>query len=82
MTPKLLDNLRHKIMGDHRSQPAALREAGFADEAAAAAWARDLLGPDGGASDLRDLRAIRSARPDLTMRTARYVLQQERARRA
>lgn len=74
-------NLRHKIAGDHRDQRDALREAGFGDEAEAAGWAAGLLrGSDAHGDSAEGVRRIRATRPDLTLRTARYIGQQVEAR--
>lgn len=73
------ENLKHKIGGDKRDQRAALRDAGFADEAEAAAWARGILGQSESANEANGIRKIRQARPDLTLRTATYILHQMRA---
>lgn len=79
MTGSWTDNLRHKLFGDKRDQQTALREAGFADEAAAAAWARDLVGTPL-PSEVELLKRIRSARPDLTLATVAYIARQTTAR--
>ncbi|UEJ81913.1 hypothetical protein Bra3105_13805 [Brachybacterium halotolerans subsp. kimchii] len=74
-----LENLRHKLFGDRRDQRWALREAGFEDEADAAAWAHDLLAAQGRgerAGSAEGIRRIRAARPDLTLSTARFIARQ------
>ena len=78
-----LHNLTHKVSGDRRDQREALREAGFADEADAAAWGQGIVGGGGTpATELSDVRKLRQARPDLSLRTATYILHQVRARSA
>jgi hypothetical protein len=78
-----LGNLRHKVFGDRRDQHRALREAGFADEAQAAAWAQEVLKDSTGRADsLHGVRRIRAARPDLTFSTARYIARQTDTRGA
>ena len=81
MQNRHLQNLKHKFGGDRRDPRRALREAGFADEAEAAAWGRGIVS-DAGATELADVRTLRQARPDLTLRTATYILHQVRARSA
>ena len=74
MAHKHFQNLRSKIGGDRRDQRAAIREAGFADESEAAAWARSVLGDAGGPStELEIIQTLRRARPDLTLSTATYI---------
>ncbi|WP_152351385.1 hypothetical protein [Brachybacterium subflavum] len=81
MASEHLKNLKHKIAGDHRDQRDALREAGFIDEAEASAWAADLLrDPNVRGESAEGVRRIRAARPDLTLRTARFIGQQVDAR--
>lgn len=66
---------RSALGGDHRDPRTALRAAGFADEAAAASWARTLTAalPSKGHKTIHEVRMIRKARPDLTLRTAVYI---------
>src|SRR5690625_1449218 len=65
MAHKHFQNLRSKIGGDRRDQRAAIREAGFADESEAAAWARSVLGDAGGPStELEIIQTRPSARRD------------------
>lgn len=73
-------DLRHKIFGDRRDQRRVLRAAGFADEREAAQWALGVVGTPDRRSEVADLRRIRAARPDLTLRTASYILRQTRTR--
>lgn len=80
MTTDSTGNTPRKIFGDHRDQSAALREAGFEDEAAAARWTQGLVGPAAGASEVESIAAIRRARPDLTLATATYIAHQARTR--
>lgn len=80
MTTDSTGNTSRKIFGDHRDQAAALREAGFEDEAAAARWAQGLVGPAAGASEVESIAAIRRARPDLSLATATYIARQARTR--
>lgn len=81
MKTGLLQNFKHKFSGDRRDQRNALREAGFADEAEAAAWGRGIVSASGiPATELEAVRKLREARPDLTLRTATYILQQVRTR--
>ena len=77
MKTGLLQNLKHKFSGDRRDQRKALREAGFADEAEAGAWGRRIVSASGTpATELAAVRKLREARPDLTLRTTTYILQQ------
>lgn len=81
MANGLLQNLKHKFSGDRRDQRKVLREAGFANEAEAAAWGRGIISASGTpATELADVRKLREARPDLTLRTATYILHQVRTR--
>lgn len=81
MQYKHRENLNQKIVGDRRDQRQAVREAGFADEAEAAAWARSIIGDEGMVdSELASLEKLRDARPDLTLRTVTYIRDQLRAR--
>ncbi|MEL4356840.1 MULTISPECIES: hypothetical protein [unclassified Luteococcus] len=76
MTSDLLLNLKDKVFGDRRDQRQALRDAGFADEATATAWAKNLLADAPEASEVELIGRIRRARPDLTGRTAAYIARQ------
>lgn len=77
MAHTLLENLRWKIGGDRRDQRLVIREAGFADESAAAAWARSVVG-DAGESEMGAIKKLRHARPDLTLSTVTYIVRQMR----
>jgi hypothetical protein len=81
MTTDSTGNSSRKIFGDHRDQAAALREAGFEDEAAASRWAQGLTDTAApGASEVESIAALRRARPDLTLATATYIARQARTR--
>lgn len=80
MTIEFFRNLKHKVGGDRRDQRVAIREAGFADEAEAAEWGRSVVCQPTRSTELEDLRKLRGARPDLTLRTATYILHQVRTR--
>lgn len=82
MSREHFQNLKHKIGGDRRDQRQAVREAGFADEREAAEWARSVVGQSIRSTKLADLRKLRGARPDLTLRTATFILHHMRIRSA
>lgn len=64
-----LANLKHKILGGRRDQRVAVRDAGFTDEAEAAAWATTAL-------DQARIPPNESVQADLTGRTVMYILGQ------
>ena len=79
MAHKLLDNLKWKIAGDRRDQRVVIREAGFADESAATAWARSVVGDaEESSSEMGTIKKLRHARPDLTLSTVTYIVRQMR----
>lgn len=82
MQNERFQNLKQKIGGDRRDQRQVIREAGFADEGEAAEWGRGVLGDTTHSTEPADLRKLREARPDLTLRTATYILHQVRIRSA
>lgn len=84
MSNLYLRNLMHKLFGDHRDQRVAVQEAGFENEAGAAAWAGEVLRDEAfePSSKLAIIAALRRARPDLTLRTATYIAHQYEARSA
>lgn len=77
-----LQNLKHKLFGDHRDQRVAIQEAGFENEVSATAWAGEVLSNAGNrpSSKLEIIATLRRARPDLTLRTATYIAQQHETR--
>ena len=75
MVKKIFENLGQKLLGDKRDQRRALRDAGFTDEADAVAWARSIIGqPVETSTHLSDLRKLRQAKPELTVKTASFIL--------
>lgn len=78
-----LANMARKVFGDHRDKTAALHEAGFENEAAAAEWADSLTtDPLAEVTEPSLTKQIREARPDLTLATASYIAQRAKARAA
>lgn len=77
-----LQNLKHKLLGDHRDQRVAIQEAGFENEMSATAWAEETLRTASSrpSSKLMVIATLRKARPDLTLRTATYIAQQHETR--
>ena len=71
-----LQNFTYKMFGDRRDQRVALRQAGFEDEASAAAWAEEALRDSEGktSSELQAVARLRRRRPDLTASTATYLV--------
>ena len=70
-----------KLFGDRRDQTAALREAGFDDEAAASRWASSLAPePAQATNEVKLTKLIRQARPDLSLKTATYIARQTKTR--
>lgn len=72
------------IFGDRRDQRIAVQEAGFTDDAEAAAWAQDALrqAQVNPTQKLHAMAALRRRRPDLTLVTTRYILHQAQQRSA
>lgn len=73
-----LDRIWRFIVGDRRDKRVVLREAGFADESAAAEWAAGLFTDE--ATELDRIRRVRQERPDLSLSMARYIVQQYQVR--
>lgn len=69
-------NWKQKAVGDRRDQRSALRDAGFEDEQDAVLWARQVLHGSGiqPQESTRAVAALRRARPELTLRTAMFIL--------
>ncbi len=75
MVKKMFENLGQKLLGDKRDQRQALRDAGFTDEADAVAWGRSIIGqPVETSAQFTDLRKLRQAKSELTLKTATFIL--------
>ena len=75
MGKKMFENLGQKLLGDKRDQRQALRDAGFVDEADAVAWARSIVGqPVEASTQFINLRKLRQAKSELTLKTATFIL--------
>ena len=61
---------------------AALRQAGFADEEQSTRWLHEVVDArfDRPLGKLERIRAVRAARPDLTLSTAVYIVDQAESR--
>ncbi|ALC99868.1 hypothetical protein AM609_11075 [Actinomyces sp. oral taxon 414] len=67
-----------------RDPRAALRQVGFADEEQSTRWLHEVVDAraDRSLGKLERIRAVRAARPDLTLSTAVYIVDQVEAREA
>jgi len=75
MVKKMFENLGQKLLGDKRDQRQALQDAGFTDEADAVAWGLSIIGqPVETSAQFTDLRKLRQAKPELTLKTATFIL--------
>lgn len=65
-----------------RGRRAALRQAGFADEEQSTRWLHEVVDAraDRPLGKLERIRAVRAARPDLTLSTAVYIVDQAESR--
>lgn len=71
--------------GRNRYDPrAALRQAGFADEEESTCWLHEVVDAraDRPLGKIERVRAVRAARPGLTLTTAVYIVDQAEAREA
>jgi len=81
MAKNVLMNFREKIFGDKRNQYQALRDAGFSDVSDAVIWGHSVVQqPVDASTQLINLRAIRQAKPELTLQTATFILNQMQQR--
>lgn len=76
MAKKLFENLNQKLFGDKRDQRQAIQDAGFDNEAEAVAWGQNVIGrPIEASTQLADLRKLRQAKPELTLKTTTFILE-------
>src|SRR5699024_3009722 len=75
MAKEMFKNLRQKLMGAERNQRQALQDAGCAGEGDAAARAQSIIGQSVEEStQFMNLRKLRQAKPELTLKTATFIL--------